>query len=331
METIRGAERAGVDPDQLLANVGLTREQVFDPNWRGDVVLLARLIQLVWFALDDEYMGFVSRPAKPGTFAMMTHCVIDSKSLWDALRKGALFYDLVTDSLKLDLVIEGDEACFNVIFARPELDPDHYFHEFWLTIWYRLVGWLGGAVPPLRRVMFAYPRPDKYVEEFKHMFRCPYVFDAPVNTLVFEAGFLAKPVIRNRDELKQFLSTAPLGFLMTPSEETSIARRIRTILMAERKLQLEFPSVHEIAAKLDMTEQTLRRRLKRESISYRAIKEMIRRDIAVHKLIGNRSSVQEIAFQLGYSETRAFSRAFRHWTGLSPVQYRTKLRHQFRR
>jgi hypothetical protein len=95
METIRGAERAGVDPDQLLANVGLTREQVFDPNWRGDVVLLARLIQLVWFALDDEYMGFVSRPAKPGTFAMMTHCVIDSQSLADALRKGARFYDLV--------------------------------------------------------------------------------------------------------------------------------------------------------------------------------------------------------------------------------------------
>ena len=95
METIRGAERAGVDPDQLLANVGLTREQVFDPNWRGDVVLLARLIQLVWFALDDEYMGFVSRPAKPGTLAMMTHCVIDSQSLADALRKGARFYDLV--------------------------------------------------------------------------------------------------------------------------------------------------------------------------------------------------------------------------------------------
>jgi hypothetical protein len=75
-----------------------------------------------------------------------------------------------------------------------------------------------------------------------------------------------------------------------------------------------------------MTEQTLRRRLKRESISYRAIKEIIRRDVAVHKLIEDRSSMQEIAFQLGYSEARVFSRAFQQWTGSSPVQYRTKLR-----
>jgi hypothetical protein len=66
----------------------------------------------------------------------------------------------------------------------------------------------------------------------------PYVFDAPVNTLVFEADFLAKPVIHIRDDLKQSLSTAPLGFLMRPSDETSVASRIRTVLMAERKLAL---------------------------------------------------------------------------------------------
>lgn len=331
METIRGAQRAGVDPDQLLASVGLTRVQVFDPNWRGDVVLLARLVQLVWYALDDEFMGFVSRPAKPGTFAMVTHCMLESKSLADAVGKGVRLYDLVTDALKMDLVITGGEARLELAFKRPELDPDHYFHEFWLTIWYRLVAWLGGGVPPLRRATFAYPRPDKYVEEFRHMFRCPYEFDARTNSLVFDADYLAQPVLRNREELKQFLSTAPLGFMMNPTDDTSVARKIRTLLMTDRKAPLEFPSVEEVAGALNMTEQTLRRRLKKESISYRAIKETIRRDIAVHKLIENRSSVQEIAFQLGYSEARAFSRAFQLWTGASPVQYRSRLRDQFRR
>jgi AraC-like DNA-binding protein len=30
----------------------------------------------------------------------------------------------------------------------------------------------------------------------------------------------------------------------------------------------------------------------------------------------------EIAFNLGYSELSAFSRAFRNWTGISPQKYR---------
>ena len=41
--TIRGAQRAGIDGDLLLENVELTREQVFDPQWRGNVELLAGL------------------------------------------------------------------------------------------------------------------------------------------------------------------------------------------------------------------------------------------------------------------------------------------------
>ena len=34
----------------------------------------------------------------------------------------------------------------------------------------------------------------------------------------------------------------------------------------------------------------------------------------------------ELAEMLGYSETRAFTRAFSQWTGMSPVQYREYFR-----
>ncbi len=329
-ETIRGAQRAGVDTDLLLGNVGLTREQVFDPQWRGDVELLARLVQLLWYALDDEFMGFIGRGAKPGTFAMMTHCIIHSESLEKALRKGILFYDLFTSELVMGMDRQGDSLRFTVRFARPELDPTHYFLEFWLTIWYRLAGWLGGALPPLHKVTFAYPRPVERIEEFKHMFRCPYEFDAEETALYFDADFLSGPLVRDPRELKQFLSVAPLGFMMIPADETSLARRIRTLVLAGRELPLEFPSFEDIAEHLQMTEQTLRRKLKRESTSYRAIKETVRRDIAVQKLMESRLSVQEIGFILGYSEPRAFTRAFQQWTGASPVQYRARLRDQFR-
>lgn len=329
METIRHARRAGVDADALLENVGLTQAQVSDPSWRGDVELLARLVQLLWFALNDEFMGFISRPAKLGTFAMMTHCIIDRPSLEKAFRHGIRFYDLINEGLTMTLENMGTETRFALTFTEPELDPEHYFLEFWLVIWYRLIGWLGGSLPPLTKATFAYPKPDKYFEEFKHMFRCEYVFDAPETALYFDTQFLQQPVVRSHEELKQFLTVAPVGFMMIPSDETSLARRIRTALLSGRKLPLNFPPVEDIADKFLMTEQMLRRRLKEESTSYREIKEAIRRDIAVQKLMESRASVDDISVMLGYSEPRAFTRAFQQWTGYSPVRYRNRLREQF--
>ncbi|MGN6309237.1 MAG: AraC family transcriptional regulator [Xanthobacteraceae bacterium] len=327
--TIRGAERAGVDTDLLLANVGLTRAQILDPHWRGDVELLARLVQLLWYALDDEFMGFISRPAKPGTFAMMTHNMMNSPSIYAAVQKGVLFYRLVNDGLTMSFETHGHEASLTVSFTDPALDPEHYFLEFWLVIWYRLVGWLGGGLPPLTRAAFAYPLPQKYIEEFKHMFRCEYVFDSPKTALYFDARFLQQPLVRSREELKVFLSTAPVGFMMIPADETSFGRRIRTLLLSGRQLPLNFPPFEVVAEQLHMTEQTLRRKLKDESTSYRAIKETIRRDVAVEKLLGSSMAVDEVSSLLGYSESRAFTRAFLQWTGLSPAKYRARVKAEY--
>jgi AraC-like DNA-binding protein len=50
--------------------------------------------------------------------------------------------------------------------------------------------------------------------------------------------------------------------------------------------------------------------------------EQTRRDLALHYL-RQRLPISELAPLLGYSETSAFSRAFRRWFGVSPRQWRT--------
>jgi AraC-like DNA-binding protein len=47
-----------------------------------------------------------------------------------------------------------------------------------------------------------------------------------------------------------------------------------------------------------------------------------RRRFALSYLKDRRNSLAEIAFLLGYSEAAAFIRAFKRWTGLTPVAYR---------
>lgn len=328
-QTLRSAQRHGINPDVLLTEIGLDKDRVFDPSWRGDVELLARLVQLMWFALDDEFMGFLSRPARPGTFAMMTYGIINEHSLEAALRKGVLFYRLITDAMIMSLDGDGKQLRLSIEFARLELDPSHYFLEFWTTIWYRLVGWLAGALPPLTAATFSYPKPVEYADELRYIFRCPQYFDAGVTSVVFDREFLQQPVVRSRAELKQFLAAAPLGFMSTPADENSIARQVKAALMATRSLPLTFPPLNSVARQMSMAESTLRRRLSEESTSYREIKENIRRDLAVQRLLGSSAPVQQVGELVGYSEARAFTRAFKQWTGHSPAAYRGHLTSKF--
>jgi AraC-like DNA-binding protein len=322
-EAIRGAERCGLDAERLLKEIGATQIQIEDPTWRGKSEQLARLVQLVWLALGDEFMGFTEHRCKIGTFAMIVHSIITEETLERALRKGVMFYGLVTDDIKMDLEEQANGAlALKMVFARPELDPNQYMQEFWLSIWYRLTSWLGGTLAPLEKVIFSYVRPVVRIEEFKYMFSAAYEFDAPVTSLVFRRDFLQNRIVRSKPELKSFLSVAPLGFMTIPADVSSFGRRIRNVLLPERKLPLEFPEFKEVASRFGIGEQTLRRKLRQESTSYRAIKENIRRDIAIEKLVRGNHSVADLADLLGYSETRAFTRAFSLWTGMSPVQYR---------
>jgi AraC-like DNA-binding protein len=51
----------------------------------------------------------------------------------------------------------------------------------------------------------------------------------------------------------------------------------------------------------------------------------MRRDYALH-LLGKRGlSIEEIAYRTGFSESSAFIRAFKTWTGVTPYTYRKGL------
>ncbi len=67
---------------------------------------------------------------------------------------------------------------------------------------------------------------------------------------------------------------------------------------------------------------TLRRRLDEDS-TFTEIVDDLRREMAVRHLAGAEPTVSEIAFLLGFSDVRAFGRAFRRWTGQSPTEYRS--------
>jgi AraC-like DNA-binding protein len=64
------------------------------------------------------------------------------------------------------------------------------------------------------------------------------------------------------------------------------------------------------------------RRLDANGTSFQAIKDGLRRDIAIRDLQGGQKSTEEISQDVGFSTAANFHRAFKRWTGATPSSYR---------
>lgn len=68
-----------------------------------------------------------------------------------------------------------------------------------------------------------------------------------------------------------------------------------------------------------MSLRSLQRAVRARRTTVRALLQSTRADQAQRLLRDRRLGVEEVAYLLGYSEARAFRRAFRRWTGQSPA------------
>jgi AraC-like DNA-binding protein len=92
----------------------------------------------------------------------------------------------------------------------------------------------------------------------------------------------------------------------------------------EPLLVAEAVSGDEVARLLSMHRRTLNRRLREEGTTFQELLDEVRFEAACQFLDTSHIPITEIANSLGYAETSAFSRAFRRWSGASPVQRRRK-------
>ncbi|MEY8120721.1 MULTISPECIES: helix-turn-helix domain-containing protein [unclassified Falsihalocynthiibacter] len=81
-------------------------------------------------------------------------------------------------------------------------------------------------------------------------------------------------------------------------------------------------SLAALARSLGMTPRTLQRYLNMRGASSSQIFDEIRCDLALSLLRETRFSVSAIAHRVGYTDISNFGRAFRRWTGVSPLQWR---------
>lgn len=84
-------------------------------------------------------------------------------------------------------------------------------------------------------------------------------------------------------------------------------------------------AIQQVAQALHLSVRTLSRRLAAEGTHFQAVKDEVRRDIAIQQLTSGSASLVVLAGQLGFEDLASFNRAFRKWTGSTPGTYRRGL------
>jgi len=66
----------------------------------------------------------------------------------------------------------------------------------------------------------------------------------------------------------------------------------------------------------------LQRRLTEQGITFQQLLDEARRELAHHYLLHSSRELNETAYLLGYADANSFFRAFHHWEGTTPGQWR---------
>lgn len=315
---LQRARQSGVDPAPFLNAMGLSAAQLENPSTRipsRQYVQLA--MELVW-ATGDEFLRYDGKcRTKPGTFALMCHAVIHSKNLKQAILRCFRFYGLFQIDVRFRLKRFHNEAVITVECVDTQADRDHTTTDSCLLLMHRFFSWLIGQHLELTHVSLN-AAPAFMKDEYQRLFRSHVRFDKPYNGLHFERRLLDMPVRQTRQSLDQFLRNAADSLVVMPDH--SITSRIRRLMGTDASVPM--PDFETVARMLATNTQTLRRHLRAEGTSFQTVKDTIRRDVAIQYLHGTHYSIHEIAELVGYSESSAFHRAFKKWTGLTPGDYR---------
>jgi AraC-like DNA-binding protein len=161
-----------------------------------------------------------------------------------------------------------------------------------------------------------------HLSEYERIFQCPIVFNAEWNAWRGDPELANHRVQLHPKYVFGVLSEKAEALLKDLENAKSTRGRIESLLMPI--LHTGDIGMDAIAAKMALSRQTLFRRLKAEDMTFEKVLDDLRHRLSLHYLSGRKTSVNETAYLVGFSDPAAFSRAFKRWTGKSPSEFRGK-------
>lgn len=318
---LASTETAGIDLRREMRDLRLWPALTRPDTTRLSCEQTVTVMRVLWQLTGDELLRLGPQPVPHGTFRMISLGLIHAPDLRAALERLITFASITTGYSRSRLVVD-DDTCRIELAAEPAAHVRPLAAELMLTFVHRFSAWLAGQRIPLSGLELPFAEPG-HSAEYTSIFGRQPSFDAPVASISFAARLLAAPVVRDEPELMSYLRRSPADLIYHRDYGTTTADRVRTML--ERGDMTHWERADQVAARLSISVQHMRRLLRQEGTSFQQVREEVLRDLAVNSLRHGRESIDELSYRLGFSEPSAFRRAFTRWVGSPPGEYRHSL------
>jgi AraC-like DNA-binding protein len=333
--------RQGLNLDALLEETGVSLSQLHQPDFQLSTETGMYIVYRVYSMSNIPGVALrIGAQMRPSDFGHVGLAMISAPTLAASLGKlhkspfgGNLpwEYTLIEADKRSTLILNASDTLLSRmvqisdqrVLPNAFQDARRYFLEVGLMV--ARSSWLYAGkqvMPTPLYVNLDFPQPP-YEELYQRYFHCPVYFDQPDNAIVFRTSdLLVKPVGSNPDLLSYSEQQLDVSARRQPNIDTSWASRTRTVL---KHGGVPFLDAETVARRLSVSCRVLRRHLADESTSFRLLLQQVREALARQYLERQELTILEVSNLLGYSETAAFSRSFKQWTGLSPAQYRQRI------
>jgi AraC-like DNA-binding protein len=182
---------------------------------------------------------------------------------------------------------------------------------------HELDGLILEKIKPLK-IRFPFnPEIDRH--EYERILRCKPQHIEHECSMEFDSKYWDEPILTANYELQRLMLEKINKQTSIPAHEIPLSERIINYLNSNAYLGIA--SLEEIAANFNSSPRTLQRKLQDEGVSFQQLTDSVRKSIAMHYLQSGNYPVKEVSYILGYNELSAFTRAFKRWTGKTPLDF----------
>ncbi|HQJ07961.1 MAG TPA: AraC family transcriptional regulator [Deltaproteobacteria bacterium] len=282
-----------------------------------------RLIANALDATQERALGLkLGRTVNLALFGAFGYALMSSRTLEDAANVFLKYQDLPGQLTRISMKHSGPERLirFDPLYPLTGRILTYAMEEVLSTTYYGMVFLVNRDIT-LSEVCLGYPAPG-HARLYEEMFRCPVRFGAKGSFMRMDAGIFCLPVRTANQSVYEYCTRFCEDMLEGFRKSDQFIDRIRNVILTSPG---KFLKAGEMARELGMGTRTLTRRLQERNTSYKKIISEVRSDLAMKYLAGTNLTIDQISDLVGFSETTAFRRAFRKWTGRSASQYRREM------
>lgn len=317
LETIGPAEHT-VSNFQSIADQFFELFKSLDQETRIPMALAHDLLDIAMTFFGDPDSGLKAGCSTSiGDIGVLGYAMSSAGTVYEAIEVAARYAHLVNDALDTRLEFEGQRA---IIRLDSRLTLPRAAEDFQVSTFYNCHKDNLFRDIPNMEICFVHSEPEDTTEYSRTFKSIPVRFSAAYCGIMFDKDYLRAPL--RSANLKLHSATRKYADLVLAQLASPGNMTERTRQFIAEKLPYGQPSIEALAQRLNISSRTLARRLELEGTTYRDLLDDLRKHLASQYVLDPGISLAEVTFLLGYSRRTTFYRAFRRWTGKTPLEFR---------